>query len=75
MWLTILESPTARQTRTSMTLVVAVTVVVVILEEEVLVGAVTGECDAGDTEAGEDTLEAVEAAEGAGVSPGLTARC
>lgn len=48
---------------------VPLTVVVLILEEEVLVYAVTGEGDAGNTEAGEDTLKAVEAAEGAGVSP------
>jgi hypothetical protein len=40
-----------------------------VLEEEVLVYAVTGEGDAGDTEAGEDTLKAVEAAEGTVVSP------
>lgn len=51
---------------------VPLTVVVLILEEEVLVYAVTGEGDAGNTEAGEDTLKAVEAAEGAGVSPCFT---
>jgi len=53
--------------------VVFLTVVVLVLEEEVLVCAVTGEGDAGDTETREDTLEAVEAAEGAGVSPCFTA--
>jgi hypothetical protein len=51
---------------------VSLTVVVLVLEEEVLVCAVTGESDTGDPEAGEDTLEAVEAAEGAGVSPCFT---
>jgi len=53
------------------TLVVAVTVVVV-FQEEVLVCAVAGESDSRDTEAGEEALEAVEAAEGAIVAPGLT---
>jgi hypothetical protein len=54
-------------------LVVALAVVVVILDEEVLICAVSGEGNAGNTEAGEDALETVEAAEGAGVSPGLAA--
>lgn len=54
-------------------LVVCLTVVVLVLEEEVLVCAVTGESDASDTEAREDTLETVEAAEGTGVSPCFTA--
>lgn len=58
------------------TLVVAITVVsvamVVILQEEVLVCAVTGESNSRDSEAGEEALEAVEAAEGAIVAPGLT---
>lgn len=53
-------------------LVVAIAVVVVILEEEVLVCAVAGEGDAGDAEAGKDAAEALHAAEGAGVSPRLT---
>lgn len=47
--------------------------VVVVLHEYGLVCAVSGEGNAGNTEAGEETLETVEAAEGAGVSPGLTA--
>jgi hypothetical protein len=47
----------------------SLTMVMLILEEKVLVRAVTGERDASDPEAREDTLEAVEAAEGAGVSP------
>jgi hypothetical protein len=51
---------------------VSLTVVVLVLEEEVLVYAVTGESDASDPEAREDTLEAVEAAKGAGVSPCFT---
>lgn len=54
-------------------LVVSVAVMVVVLHEDGLVCAVSGEGNAGDTEAGEDTLETVEATEGAGVSPGLTA--
>lgn len=58
------------------TLVVSIAVVsvtvVVILHEEVLVCAVAGESDSRDTEAGEEALEAVEAAEGAIVAPGLT---
>jgi hypothetical protein len=53
---------------------VGITVVVVILHEEVLVCAVGSESDSRDTEAGEETLEAVEAAEGASVAPGFTAK-
>jgi hypothetical protein len=53
---------------------VGITVVVVILHEEVLVCAVGSESDSRDTEAGEETLEAVEAAEGASVAPGLTVK-
>lgn len=49
-------------------------VVVIILEEEVLVGAVAGESNAGNAEAREDALETVEAAERTGVSPGLAGR-
>lgn len=52
-------------------LVVTITVVV-ILQEEVLVCAVSGKSDSRDTETGEKALEAVEAAEGAIVAPGLT---
>lgn len=53
-------------------LVVALAVVmVVILQEEMLVGTVTGESNAGNAEAREDALETVDAAEGTGVSPGL----
>jgi hypothetical protein len=52
--------------------VTVVSIVVVILQEEVLVCAVAGESDSRDPEAGEETLEAVEAAEGAIVAPGLT---
>lgn len=58
------------------TLVVAIAVVsvtvVVVLQEEVLICAVAGESDSRDTEAGEEALEAVEAAEGTVVAPGLT---
>lgn len=46
----------------------------IILEEEVLVCAVAGECNGRDPETGEDALETVEAAEGAGIPPGLTGR-
>lgn len=53
---------------------VGITVVVVILHEEVLVCAVGSESDSRDTEAGEETLEAVEAAEGASVAPCLTVK-
>lgn len=51
--------------------VVGITVVVV-LEEEVLIGTVSSEGDGGDTESREKTLEAVPAAEGTGIAPGLT---
>jgi hypothetical protein len=44
-----------------------------ILEEQLLGNEVSGECDGRDAEAGEGALEAVEAGEGAGVSPLLTA--
>lgn len=43
-----------------------------ILEEEVLVCAVSGESNASDTEARKETSEAVEAGEGASVAPCLT---
>ncbi len=52
---------------------VALAVVVVVFQEEVLVGAVAGERNGRDTEAREDVLESVHSAEGASVSPGLTA--
>jgi hypothetical protein len=52
---------------------VVIAVVVVILEESSLIGAVARESNAGDAEAREDTLESVESAEGAVVSPRLTA--
>lgn len=55
-------------------LAVAVTVVVVILQEEVLVCAVGSEGDGSDTQAGEETLEAVPPAEGTSIAPGLTVR-
>lgn len=45
----------------------------VILEEKVFVRAVSGKRNAGYTEAGEEALEAVESAEGTGVSPDFTA--
>jgi len=54
-----------------MVLAVTVTVVVVVGQEEVLVGAVAGEGDGSDAEAGEGSLETVESREGALVSPGL----
>lgn len=50
---------------------VALAVVVVVFQEEVLVGAVAGERNGRDTEAREDVLESVHSAEGASVSPGL----
>lgn len=52
--------------------VVGVTVVVVVLQEEVLVGAVGSESDGGDAETGEEALEAVPAAERTSVAPGFT---
>lgn len=52
-------------------LVVAIAVVVVILQEEVLVCAVGSEGDGGDAQTGEKTLEAVPPAERTSVSPGL----
>ena len=45
---------------------------VVILEEEVLVCAVSSKGNAGNTEAREESSESVHSAEGAGVSPCLT---
>lgn len=48
-----------------------ISVSVVVLEEDGLVGKVTSKGDSGDTEAGEGALESVPAREGAGVSPGL----
>lgn len=57
----------------SLAVVLAVGVVVMsVVEEEVLVGAVGGEGDSRDAEAGEGGLEAVPAGEAAGVSPGLS---
>lgn len=56
-------------------LVVAITVVVVILQKEVLVRAVCSKGDSSDAEAGEQALEAVEAAEGTGIAPSLTGKC
>lgn len=53
--------------------VVSIAVVVIILQEEVLVCAVGSESDRGDTEAGEETSEALGSAEGAAVAPGLIA--
>ena len=55
-----------------MALVVAVAMVV-ILEEEVLKCAVSGKGNASNTEAREESSEAVHSAEGTGVSPCLTA--
>ena len=49
--------------------IVAVSVVVVVLEEEVLVGAVRGKGDGGDAEAGHGALESVPAGEVACVAP------
>lgn len=45
---------------------------VVILKEEVLVGAVSGESDGGPAQTGEKALEAVPSSEGTSVSPSLT---
>lgn len=55
-----------------MTLMVAIAMVV-ILEEEVLVCAVSSKGNAGNTEAREESSEAVHSAEGTGVPPCLTA--
>ena len=54
--------------------VMSVAVVVIILQEEVLVCAVGSESDRRDTEAGEETSEALDSAEGASVAPGLTVK-
>lgn len=53
-------------------LVVFLAVVVLLLQEEVLVSAIPRESDRGRAETGEAVLEAVEAGEGALVSPCLT---
>ena len=47
----------------------------VVLEKEVLVRAVTGERDGSDSKAREDALEAIETGEGAGVPPYFTGIC
>lgn len=52
--------------------VVGITVVVVILQEEVLICAVGGKSDGRNSETGEESLEAIEPREGTGVPPGLT---
>jgi len=54
-----------------MFLAVLAAVVVVVLQEKVLVGAVAGKGDDGDAKAGERVLEAVEAGEAACVAPRL----
>ena len=51
---------------------VAVAVVVLILQEEVLVCAVGSEGNGRDAQAGEETLEPVPPGEGASVAPSLT---
>lgn len=51
---------------------VAVAVVVVVGQEEVLVRAVAGESDGRNAQAGEGSLESVEPREGALVSPRLS---
>ena len=56
-----------------MILVVILAMVVVILEEEVLVCAVSSKGNAGNTEAREESSEAVHSAEGTSVPPCLTA--
>lgn len=53
-------------------LVVALAVVVLILQEEVLVCAVGSESDRCDAQAGEEALEPVPPGEGASVAPSLT---
>lgn len=47
--------------------------VVIVLEEEVLVDAIPSEGNGGHAQTGEQALEAVPSAEGAGVPPDLTA--
>lgn len=53
-------------------LVVLLTVVVLVLHEEVLISAVYSECYSGYSQAGEGVLESVESRELAGVSPCLS---
>jgi hypothetical protein len=53
---------------------VGLTVVVLVLEEQVLVCAVGSESDGCDAETGEEALETVPPGEGASVAPGLTKR-
>ena len=45
--------------------------VVVVLKEEVFVGAVSSEGNAGDAQTGEEALEAVPSGEGSGIPPDL----
>lgn len=54
------------------TFLVVALAVVVILEEEMLVGAVGSESDGSDTQTGEKALETVPSAKGARITPGLT---
>lgn len=54
-------------------LVVALAMVVLVLEEKVFVGAVSGKGDSGGPQAGKAALESVPPGEGALVPPGLAA--
>ena len=54
-------------------LLMTVVMVVLVLQEQVLVGAVGRECDSGDAQAREETLEAIPAGEGTSVPPSFTA--
>jgi hypothetical protein len=65
--------PSASYLYTSIPLHQLIMVSALILEEQLLGYKVAGECDGRDAEAGEGALEAVEACEGAGVSPLLAA--
>ena len=72
--LTVMEKACHRSSSSSLVVVVSVGSVsmgVVVLEEDGLVGKVTSKGDSGDTETRERALESVPAREGAGVSPGL----
>jgi hypothetical protein len=72
--LTVMEKACHRSSSGSLVVVVSVgsvSVGVVVLKEDGLVGKVTSEGDGGDTEARERALESVPAREGASVSPGL----
>ena len=66
--------PTYHSTPNSMAAcLVSIAVVVLVLQKEVFVGAVSGESNGGGSQTGEPALESVPAGECSLVSPGLTA--